>query len=534
MSHFNSAFRKSFLGTKVTQTTSAGVRKSVNEGFLTEAGVHSRYLSSTGAPYALGVGTFGFFNKDNYLSVVAGGPEVAAAAPLVLASSAILPKDKIGPFHGGYNESNKSKVINPRYISKFAKMTAAAPEQAIVHVGNTNLNAITATSFTPGVTVSNGTFLNLPTTSVGAGTGLTVDVVVAGGVVTSVKINSNGQNYATGDVLTIPANVAAAFTVGTAPTVTINEPAVCSFDFMCGETYNLAVELFGAPILKLLNHKAYKTYAANTGCCTSAGVTNVDSTLVMIDWANQIINDPIVNAFVRPIVYNQFQQPLFATAAEAVLAGYPATQIWANYGAAGAVGAAVSPGYVAGKVAGIRLVGAYVETSFGNCSFQLEDGFEKEIVNINVSLTDLTGNPCEFSKLCVTEESKGYQGQGFGESVLRDIIFDESYLQNTFHADQRLREINQGDQYLAITALNGGALKPIRQASFTRYVILHTTPRTNNPSGVYDNDQYALNIYVPAATATAFEAFMSTWLTNANQAVSLESYGHTAFVATAI
>ena len=533
MSHFNSAFRKSFLGTKVTQTTSAGVRKSVNEGFLTEAGVHSRYLSSTGAPYALGVGTFGFFNKDNYLSVVAGGPEVTAAAPLVLAASAILPKDKIGPFHGGYNESNKSKVINPRYISKFVKMTAAAPEQAIVHVGNTNLNAITAASFTVGAGISNGTFLNLPVTG-GTGTLLTVDLVVAAGVVTSVKINSNGKSYTNGDVLTVPANAGASFTVGTAPTITIAEPAVCSFDFMCGETYNLAVELFGAPILKLLNHKAYKTYAANTGCCTSAGVTNVDSTLVMIDWANQIIGDPIVNAFVRPIVYNQFQQPLFATAAEAVLAGYPATQIWSNYGKAGAVGAAVSPGYVAGKVAGIRLVGAYVETKFGNCSFQIEDNFEKEIVNINVSLTDLTGNPCEFSKLCITTEAKGYQGQGFGESVLRDIIFDESYLQNQFHADQRLREINQGDQYLAITALNGGVVKPIREASFTRYVILHTTPRTNNPSSVYDNDQYALNIYVPAATATAFETFMNTWLTNAKQAVSLETYGHTAFVAKAI
>lgn len=544
MSHFNSAFRKSFLGTKATQTTSAGVRKSVNEGFLTEAGVHSRYLSSTAAPYALGVGTFGFFNKDTYLSVVVGGAEVTAAAPLVLASSAILPKDKIGPFHGGYNESNKSKVINPRYISKFVKMTAAAPEQAIVHVGNTNLNEITVSSFTAGVGLSNGTFLNLPVTG-GAGTGITVDLVVAGGVVTSAKINNNGANYVTGNILTIPANPAAGFTVGTAPTVTIAEPAVCSFDFMCGETYNLAVELSGAPILKLLNHKAYKTYAANTGCCTAAGVVNVDSTLVMIDWANQIINDPIVKDFVRPIVYNQYQQPLFATAAEAVAAGYitPLTTpgaeagsayVWSNYGATGATAATLSPGYVAGKVAGIRLVGAYVETSFGNCSFQLEDGFEKEIVNLNVSLTDLTGNPCEFSKLCITAETKGFQGQGFGESVLRDIIFDESYLQNQFHADSRLREINQGDQYLAITALNNGTLKPIRQASFTRYVILHTTPRTNNPSSVYDNDQYALNIYVPATTATAFETFMNTWLTNAKQAVSLETYGHTAFVAKAI
>jgi hypothetical protein len=515
MSHFNSAFRKSFLGTKVTQTTSAGVRKSVNEGFLTEAGVHSRYLSSTAAPYGLGVGTFGFFNKDTYLSVVAGGPEVTAAAPLVLASSAIFPKDKIGPFHGGYNESNKSKVINPRYISKFVKMTAAAPEQAIVHVGNTNY--VTGISIlTPGSNLTNGTGLNLVTTG-GSGTGLTIDITVAGNIVTAVSISNRGKGYKVGDTIT--------YTPGNGNPATFTLTATCNFNFMCGETYNLAVELFGAPVLKLLNHKAYKTYAANTGCCTTAGVTNVDSTLVMIDWAKQIVNDPIVNSFVRPIVYDQLGAPLFATAEEAVAAGFAATRVWDDY---------VSTGYVAGKTAGIRLVGAYVETLYGNCSFQYEDGFEKEIVNMTVSLTDLTGNPCEFKGLCVTVESKGYQGQGFGESVLRDIIFDESYLQNQFHADQRLREINQGDQYLGITTTVGGVTKNIRNSTFTRYVILHTTPRTNNPSSVYDNDQYALNIYVPAATATAFETFMNTWLGNAKQAVSLETFGHTAYVPDAL
>ena len=510
MSYFNSAFRKSFLGTKATQAGS-GTAKAVDNGFLTATGVHSRYLSSTASPYTLGVGTFGFFNKDTYVSVNNGSAEVTGGLPLVLASSSILPNDKIGPFHGGYNESNKSKLINPKYVHKFTKMTAAAPEQIVVHVGNTNLNAITAAITVAGVAFTNGTFTNVATTTAGAGTGLTVDVTIAGGIVTDVKVNNNGTGYVDTDVVTI--------TDGTATTdadFTLTVASTCSFDFMCDQTYNLRLDLWGAPVLRLLNHDAYKTYAANTGCCTGAVPTNVDSTLVMIDWANQIINDPLTKDFVRPIVYNQYAQPLFATAAEAIAAGYTGTELWSTY---------VSPGYVAGKTAGIRLVSAYVETSFGNCSFQITDNYEKEIVNINASLTDLTGNPCDFSALCITTEVKGFQGQGFGETVLRDIILDESYLQNKFHEDQRLREINQGDQYLSAVT---------RGSTFTRYQITHSVMRHNNPTGVYDNDQYCLNIYVPAATATAFETFMATWLGAAGTGVTLETFGHTATTTVAI
>ena len=75
-----------------------------------------------------------------YLSVLAGSGLVTGGKPLVFAGSSLYANDKLGPFHGGYKESNKSKMINPKYINKWAKMTGAAPEQAIYHVGNTNLN----------------------------------------------------------------------------------------------------------------------------------------------------------------------------------------------------------------------------------------------------------------------------------------------------------------------------------------------------------------------------------------------------------
>lgn len=538
MSYFNHAYRKSFVGTKATQAGS-GTAKAVNNGFLTDAGVPTSALAETAAPYALGVGTYGFFNPDTYLSVNAASAEVIAGKPLVFAAASLFKDDKIGPFHGGYKESNKSKMINPRFVHKFTKMTGAATEQSIWHLGNTNWNAdaiATLGALTGGTGYTNGTYTNVALVSAGAGAGALATVVVAGGIVTGITITAPGQGYAVGDVLTLPTSVP--YTAGTpASTVvaTIKYDAVgskvCKFDFVCGETYNLRLDLWGSPVLRFLNHDLYKTLAASTGCCPDGTIVpgNVDSTLVMINWANQIVNDLWLQHFIRPIVYTQNGLPLFATAAEAVAAGFtaaaPATpsipgsaSIWANY---------VSPGYIAGTTAGLRLVTAYVESKFGNCSFQNSDFFEKEVVQMNVSLTDLSGEPCEFSALCANKEYAGFTGQGFGEQVLRDVILDESYLQNHFSDDVRIREITQGDQYF--TAIN-------RNALYTRYVIQHSVPRYNNPSGVYDNDQYALNVYVPAATATAFETFMATWLGAAavGGVVSLETYGHTAYTPAAL
>lgn len=525
MSYFNHAYRKSFVGTKATQAAVPGTKNAVNNGFLLDAGVPTSALANAVAPNTLGVGTYGFFNPNTYLSVNNASAEVVAGKPLIFAAASLFANDKIGPFHGGYKESNKSKMINPRFVHKFSKMTGAAPEQSIWHLGNTNWNANSINTLgvlVPGTGYTNGTYTNIALVG-GSGVGAKATVVVAGGVVTSITITEPGQGYVVGDVLTLPATVPyAPGTAASIPVATIkyNSGAKCGFEFLCGETYNLRLDLWGSPVLRYLNHDLYKTLAAYTGCCSADSIAPVavDSTLVMINWANQIINDPWLQYFMRPVVYTQTGVPLFATAAEAVAAGYPAGNVWSTY---------VSPGYIAGALGGIRFIGAYVETKFGNCSFQNSDFYEKEVVQMNVSLTDLTGDPCDFSALCANKEYAGFTGQGYGETVLRDVILDESYLQNHFSSDVRIREITQGDQYF--NAIN-------RNALYTRYVIQHSVPRYNNPSGVYDDDQYALNIYVPAATATAFETFMATWLSAAavGGVVTLVNYGHTPYTPVAI
>lgn len=500
MSYFNHAYRKSFLGTRETFNT-GGV--SVEDGFLLTAGLHTKELAQN-AQLGTAVAkkkVFGFFNPADYKSVNTAWLNTAgnAGKPLVLASTSLLTEDKIGPFHGGYAESNKSKLINPRFVNKFYKSSGADAEENIVHIGNTNYHTGIVIT-TPGSGFSNGTSTTPLATTGGTGTGLTIKITVAGGVVTAVSVVNRGKGYKVGDVIT--------YTSG-GSTATFTLTATCDFEFLCGETYNLQINLWGSPVLRFLNHDAYRRLAAYTGCCaTGAAPTAVNSTLVMINWAKQILNDVYLKDFIKPIVYTEAGAKL-ETLAE--MEAYEAS----------------APAHVTGKTAGLRLVGAYVEKKFGKCSFQKDDFYEKEIVRIKAQLVDLNGLPCEFEPLCSVEETPGYQGQGYGESVLRNLILDESYLTNHFHNDPRLREINQGnDIYDAVD----------RNLKYNRYVILHSVPRVSNPTGVFDNDQYALTIYIPASfgAATAFETFMATFLAGANNPVTLESDAHTAYVPDAL
>lgn len=441
MAYFNHAFKKTFLGTGTTR--SAGVAGPTNPhstgGFITTANVPSVELSK------LTPGYFGFFDPNTWLSAGTVAPD--NCCPLVLASSSLLSKDKLNNYVGGYKETNKSKIINPKFLRKFYKVETCVPQQAIISVGTT------------------------PETLV---PGLPAD------------------NFQSG---TLQAN--------------------CQMDFLCGETYYLRIDVKGSPALRFLNHNAYQTLSAYTGCCAGPIPDAVDPTLVYIEWAKAVVINNYIKDLILPVVFDTTGTAWYApgTTVDPISgAAVTSAQWWTAY---------VSPaGPYAGLAAGMRLFGAYVETKFGNCSFQITDFFEKEPVRIFASLVDYNGDPCTFEGLCVYNDCRGIQGMGFGEQVARDLILSESYLQNFFATDIRIREITQGDQIL-------GAVN--RNALYTRYFILHSVPRYNNPTGTFDNDQYMLEIIIneanPAAPVgnAALEAFVGDWLDNCPNCVSMET-----------
>lgn len=391
MSYFNHAFQKVFIGT---------------------AGFHNTASETTAD---LLTKEYGLYNAKTFETYTTGSAE-----PFILASGSIYANDKIGPFHGGYTESNKSKVINPRYITKFWKVQETASVQAVTIIGKTDDSATDA--------------CECPT-------------------------------------------------------------------FECGKTYRLRIDIKGSPALRFLNHQLYHTVDAYTGCCDDPAVpVAVDPITVMVAWAIEILNDPFLSQFVKPEVVYTLDGSSWTTLDD--LAGFE--------------------GYTAQTTisddtcVGLVLTGAIIDTVFGDCSFKPTDHFEKEPIQIYASFVDDINDPCQHQSLCVTQATLATQGQGYGETIIRELILSESYSQNYFSCNPRIREITQGDAIF--NAID-------RTLKYDVYYLQHNVPRFNNPTGTFDNDQYLLKLIIPSgASASAFETVVNAALGAANTPVTLETF----------
>ena len=524
MAYFNHAFRKTFLASgdtigpvAITDPQGGALgNASATGGFLVTAGrptyaLNQLAVAATTLHGNLENNYVGWFDPRTNLSVV---PSTASeCCPLYLAGSAIYCRDKISPFLGGYQETNKSKVVNPKYVSRFYDVDPCTPSNNVVHVGSTYASlgggVLTGSITTPGVGYTNTATAQLAetTTVTGTGTGLTLFITVTLGVPTVTGIASLGKGYEVGDTVTIndwSTGVPGTLAVYTIATVTTAiDPVIpgtnCCKEFLCGETYNLRLDVKGSPALRFLNHNAYYTATAYTGCCPAGAIapTPVDSTEVMILWANDLLNSPIVSPFFQIAIQDEAGVIWYAPGTNPTFLATEGADTWDNY---------VSPGHTTGACAGLILNGAYVDTRFGDCTFQLSDFYEKQPVNLYPSEVDLNGDPCEFTGLCVVNECLGSQAMGLGETILRDVVLSESYRQNFFSSDFRIREITQGNQI--VNAIN-------RQALYYNVFLQHSVPRFNNPSGTFDNDQYLLQVvFTSTVSGTAFVNATEDWLDN--------------------
>lgn len=406
MAYFNHAYKKTFVATKPTQSGS-GSAKDVADGILGENGVHVSALKETAAPYSLGPGVVGIFDAKTNLSTDSSAIS-ENCCPFYLAGASIKLEDKQGPFHGGYQESHKSKVINPRYVRKFWGVEANSASRAVLEIGGTADN--------------------------------------------------------------------------------VDEDANCAKEFLCGETYYLRLDIKGTPALRFANHNMYRTLDASGGCCVDpSNPVAVDASVIYKQWAEQIAEDPHFKSFIRPILVVDGQSYAY-NAADALAEGLdPATELYAD-----------AP--TTSTTAGLILLGAYVSTEFGDCTFQTSDYYQIEPIQLYASEVDLNGDPCTFAGVCVVERCPGVQANGSGEQKVRDLILSESYLQNFMSSDLRIREITQGTR--AYEVLD-------RNALYSSFYILHSVPRFNNPSGVFDNDQYLLEVVGNDGTVTQLTKFFN-------------------------
>jgi hypothetical protein len=504
MAYFNHAFQKVFLATGYTQDSvpvrllnGSQVNVTTSGALVTTTGLPTYVLNEVSA-YTNKAGYVGIFDPKTNLSII---PE--NCCNVIIAGSTLYSNDKIGPFHGGYQETNKSKMINPKYVSKAYYAEACTPQNEVVHIGSTYWTAggaITNSGISGTATLAPNLTNVVVNLLGGSGTGAQGVVTTNGaGLVTFFNLVNNnaltGKGYEVGDILTIQ-GATGDWELEVLDVSLPNGDATCCKPFLCGETYSLRLDIKGSPALRFLNHNAYLTVDAYTGCCPADSIAPepVDSTIVMIAWANQIANSPLINPFLQLVVQDQNGVLWYEPGTSAIDLANLGGNTWDNY---------VSGGYVEGACAGLILQGAYVDTKFGDCTFQLTDFYEKEPVRIYASEVDLNGDPCTFDGICVVKECQSRQANGLGETMLRELTLSESYRQNFFATDLRIREITQGNQI--VEAID-------RNALYDSLYLLHNVPRFNNPTGVFDNDQYLLHfIGTSNISSGPFQPSPSLW-----------------------
>ncbi len=430
MAYFSHAFRKTIIMSSYVAPVPA--TPTALSGALT-AGQLSLYNSKTWKP----------------LPVDASGGAAAAnkvtGCEFIIAAGAPYVNDKIGPFHGGYKESIKSKGINPKYISKMWKTTSHAAESAILHVGKTPYTQVA------------GTADCCPKFLCGENYHLRVDVK---GSAPLRALNHNAYQELS------------AYT-GCCPDGTITPTQV-------------------NPVTVYLEwSKQISESVILTGAGPN-GTANAAPFMIPVVYVTEA-GDAGAYAAGMTIIWPDGTAAAVQTAGRAKVA----TKLSIAAGTiTNTTVSAYTPAAYSDQCAGMSLVGAYQDTKFGDCTFQPSDFYGVDPVRLYASEVDLNGDPCEFSGVCVVEECPGKKAEGLGETVAREFILSESYRQIPFATDLRIREITQGNDMLGT-----GAGQVDRTARYDRLSILHSIPRFNNPSGTFDNDQYLIDIVSPTGGA---------------------------------
>lgn len=473
MAYFNHAFTKSWLAKDVAA-----------DGVATSA---------------LGAGDLALVDSRTWLSDSAS--DIATAKHLAyLVGGNFHSSDSIGnnPGHGGYKESIKSKGINFNYISRLgvSACNAAAQAQACVTVASDcapcgeNLFLRMDIKGSPALR-----FLNHNAYAIGDSSG---DAAANGGSLPPLLCCTGVTNANEAQTHVDPVLALAA-----AMQMLLADPIISPFAAEGGNVTALTVTDGGAG------------YTAGTNIATTGGSGSgltLDTTVGAGAITAVALGDTLGSGYVDGDVVEvaggtpgDLAQITLTVSAEGIVAIVDGVETSYTLAEAldGTYTATDDP--VDDKVsARACVVGAYVDTRFGNCSFDTRDFYEKEPVKIILSMLDETGNPC--NDCGVTTATPGQMANTQGETVLRSLLLTERYAQNPFNqgnADSsRIREIEGFDPILA--AVDRGSLYKV-------YYLQHSVPRLNNPSGVFDNDQYLYQIFVKCDDSTTIGKMDTLW-----------------------
>jgi hypothetical protein len=341
--------------------------------------------------------------------------------------------------------------------------------------------------------------------------------------------------------------------------------------FPCGTDPIMRVDIKGTAALRLLNHNAYQSLSGSLpmpGAGAAAGVPavawaarvaagqeNVDMCCVTQDTTHSGIAPSIVAAnFVDqfnndPIMSSLGTATLLVNTVGATTTFNPVNsakmQVIYQAGALGTTAdqAAVSATgqWHADNEYKVRIslkTSCELQTQFTSCSFDTRDFYLMGGLNVTADLQDEVGQPCvACSGYVIPAESTAFkQRRTSSDTAINDILLSESYRQSPYNQGNRdsSRFREQEGMSGIVTEMGRDATTSSCVGFYRVYHLLHSVPRFNNPSGVFDNDQYHYKVYVKCSgAAAATTSINADWLAIAIDAgvMKLDGSGIVATVA---
>jgi hypothetical protein len=492
MAYFNNAFNKTFIADSTLATAN----------------------TATGA---LAAGQLALVDGSDWESVaLAGGaavPAIAAGDLAYVVQGSFYTKDTIGnnPGHGGYKESVKSKGINPRYITRLWETNCTVASQATAQLclasdcapcGKTQFMRIDVKGSPALRFLNHNAYAIADSANVCCidGQEYIDPALIMGNMMDMALMDPLIKPFvAEGDVNGLLEGAGLTLVAGAGYTVAVKDTTAV-------DSNGTAITAVSRP--GYVAAKVDVLTVSGSGDVLTYDIAQAGAGYVVGDVVTLVDSAATTDATLTVAAAGLTAGGIVVTSTTA--AGVATTAV---YTIAQAKGTAASGNYVPstdpnGSVkisACANVVGAYVDTVFGNCSFDTRDHFNAEPVEIIVSVLDETGNPC--NDCGVATRTPGSMQQTQGEEVIRDLIMSERYRQSPYNqgnaSSARIREIEMSDELLAAVD---------RSATYKAYYIQHSVPRFNNPTGVFDNDQYVYKVYVKCsdtAAQTAYELLMT-------------------------
>ena len=523
-----------------TLTLSQSVTGTISTGATISIGLSVPTLSS-GSTAALTAGQVGFFNPNGT------AVQSVSAQPFIIAQGSYFNSDKISPALGGYKESVKTKTINPKYVSRVIKIAAKQARQSVVQVPVTCGLACDST-YRLRVDVKGSPALRFlshnmyRTLDSYTGCCSTVDPTLQKDPVPTllnwadqINLSPIFNTMVQARVYKLSYNASGSTTSGS---ITTTSAVLSNSNFTTGNGVAIGQKIVGGNI-------PANSFVTAITSGTSVTITyptqqTAPSIGTIATLGIKFYNDLYSGAISTPQLGDATVIPGTGTqvgvGGSAVVSAGTATG--ATIAAVGSNGAALYTGLADAASftvdAHIELSAAYIETKFGICTFTPTDKYDLEPLLIYTSLTDESGDPCAVNCFTTSNSNTGVnttandatviqapiQASGIGETVLRDMILSDRYLQLAYPDSARveslrMREIEQNPALANIS----------RTSLYDQVMVLHSVPRFNNPSGTFDNDQYLLVFHVPTGTSTVgLTNYVVGACAAAGNTITLETY----------